>query len=56
MGCVGSKSYAGSKGDQAKSSKIDEYLRKERRDMEHEVKLLLLGFYFFFSRFSIIYR
>mmetsp|Transcript_20643 Transcript_20643/g.43648 ORF Transcript_20643/g.43648 Transcript_20643/m.43648 type:complete len:356 (-) Transcript_20643:114-1181(-) len=43
MGCVGSKSYAGSKGDQAKSSKIDEYLRKERRDMEHEVKLLLLG-------------
>jgi len=42
--CVGSKNpYSGSKGEQQQSSKIDEFLRKERRDLEHEVKLLLLG-------------
>jgi len=42
--CMGSKNpYSGSKGEQQQSSKIDEFLRKERRDLEHEVKLLLLG-------------
>merc|ERR1712137_1387148 len=42
--CLGGKNpYSGTKGEQAQSSKIDEFLRKERRDLEHEVKLLLLG-------------
>jgi len=44
MGCVNSKSaVAGSKDQNSQSAKIDEYLRKERRELEHEVKLLLLG-------------
>lgn len=48
MGCIGSKTpHTGTKSEQQQSSKIDEFLRKERRDLEHEVKLLLLGKLFF---------
>jgi len=42
--CLGGKSpYSGSKDQQSQSHKIDELLRKERRELDHEVKLLLLG-------------
>ena len=44
MGCVGSKTpYTGSKEEQSQSKKIDTVLRKERRDLNREIKLLLLG-------------
>lgn len=44
MGCLQSKNaYAGSKDEKEQSKKIDEMIRKDRKDLEHEVKLLLLG-------------
>mmetsp|Transcript_12010 Transcript_12010/g.48373 ORF Transcript_12010/g.48373 Transcript_12010/m.48373 type:complete len:358 (-) Transcript_12010:133-1206(-) len=45
MGCIDSKNnpYAGSKDEKEASRKIDEMIRKDRKDLEHEVKLLLLG-------------
>ncbi len=44
MGCVGSKTpYTGTKEEQSQSKKIDTVLRKERRDLNREIKLLLLG-------------
>lgn len=45
MGCIDSKNnpYAGSKDEKEASRKIDEMIRKDRKELEHEVKLLLLG-------------
>eukprot|EP01095_Lingulamoeba_sp_RSL-Kostka_P016937 TRINITY_DN854_c1_g4_i1.p1 TRINITY_DN854_c1_g4~~TRINITY_DN854_c1_g4_i1.p1 ORF type:complete len:357 (+),score=128.98 TRINITY_DN854_c1_g4_i1:114-1184(+) len=44
MGCINTKSpYPGTKEEQSQSRKIDDALRKERKDFENEVKLLLLG-------------
>lgn len=40
MGCVVS---AGNKEDRSRSSRIDAYLRREKKNNFHEVKLLLLG-------------
>ena len=46
--CLGAKNpHAGSKEDQQRSNKLDELLRKERRELEREVKLLLLGEYIY---------
>ena len=44
MGCTNSKLYVGgTKEDNLASRRIDEALRREKREMEMEVKLLLLG-------------
>ena len=41
MGCLNSK--AGNKDDAVANKKIENQLKKDRKDLEHEVKLLLLG-------------
>jgi len=44
MGCINSKNpYNGSKDEQSASRKIDDALRKDRKELEREIKLLLLG-------------
>lgn len=41
--CSGSGALAGSKEDRDASKKIDDQLRRDKKTLEHEVKLLLLG-------------
>lgn len=43
MGCALSRDYGGTREENLASRKIDEALRRDKRDVEMEVKLLLLG-------------